>query len=138
MAELGNSDAQYLLAMMYGKGQYVKMDTTIALYWFSKAANQGNADAQFWYGVAYLTGGDGVVVVDYEKAFHWLSKAAEKGVSNAQLCLGIMYDLGAGVIQDSNKAMHWSYFRHPCHEIFAHFFLDSRADKYFRTNIQRL
>ena len=44
-AERGDAEAQFTLGCIYGVGQYVAEDEKIALHWFRKAADQGNAKA---------------------------------------------------------------------------------------------
>ncbi len=45
-AEQGDSDAQIILALMYGEGQGIKRNFPQAEYWLKKAAAQGNPVAQ--------------------------------------------------------------------------------------------
>jgi TPR repeat protein len=73
--------------------------------WFSKAAEQGNAEAQAQLGDAYNTGYG--VPQDYTKAVEWFRKAAEQGNTDAQTNMGGMYDKGQGVQQDYAKAVEW-------------------------------
>ena len=70
-----------------------------------KAAEQGDAVAQFNLGVLYYNG-DGVPQ-DYKEAVEWLTKAAEQGFSDAQSKLGWMYLEGESVPQDYEKAAKW-------------------------------
>lgn len=44
-AEQGYTEAQYNLGRCYYNGEGVSQDYTQAVYWWSKAAEQGNADA---------------------------------------------------------------------------------------------
>ena len=44
-AEQGNATAQYNLGVCYYNGQGVAQDNKKAVYWFTKSAEQGNADA---------------------------------------------------------------------------------------------
>ena len=67
-----------------------------------KAAEQGDAEAQFNLAGMYLTG-EGVQE-DYGKAVHWYSKAAEQGDVRAQGVLAMIYDMGIVVEQDYGKA----------------------------------
>jgi TPR repeat protein len=60
--------------------------------WLRKAAEQGNADAQFDLGVMY-DNGQGVPQDDKE-AVVWLRKVAEQGPADAQYRLGLMYLIG--------------------------------------------
>ncbi len=67
-----------------------------------KAANAGNAEAQFRLGVMYGNG-DGVGL-DYEQARSWFEKAAAQGHENASITLAWMYANGAGVDADEDRA----------------------------------
>jgi uncharacterized protein len=68
------------------------------LKWYRKAADQGNANAQFNLGKMY-DDGDGVPQ-DHAEALKWYLKAADQGNASAQFNLGKMYDNGQGVPQD--------------------------------------
>lgn len=76
----------------------LKKDYTEAKNWFSKAAEQGQAKAQFNLGVLYFNGQG--VKQDYFKAAEWHQKAAEQGYADAQYNLAKIYYLGKGVKQD--------------------------------------
>ncbi|MDG2286187.1 MAG: tetratricopeptide repeat protein, partial [Alphaproteobacteria bacterium] len=80
-------------------------DFTEAAKWYRKAAEQGNADAQFNLGVMYYNG-DGVTQ-DYVEAAKWYRKVAEQGDAEAQNKLGFMYRKGEGVTQDYAEAVKW-------------------------------
>jgi len=69
---------------------------------WKKAANQGNAVAQYELGVAYTYGGG--VKQNYFKAVKWFKKAADQGYAQAQNYLGNMYKHGQGVEQNYVKA----------------------------------
>jgi TPR repeat protein len=106
-AEQGDAGAQSFLGIMYlkGIGLRVPQDNMKAVHWFTKAAKQGNADAQFSLGAKFYDG-EGVPQ-DYKKALHWLTKAAEQGDVTAQRVLGIMHYDGEGVPENYKKALHW-------------------------------
>jgi TPR repeat protein len=70
-----------------------------------KAAEQGNAIAQFNLGILYGQGKG--VPQDYPKAAFWYRKAAEQGNANAQLNLGNAYRTGQGVTRDDAEAVVW-------------------------------
>ena len=65
---------------------------------FTKAAEQGHADAQNNLGDRYKYG-EGILQ-DYKQAVHWFTKAAEQGHADAQHNLGWMYEDGIGALQD--------------------------------------
>ena len=68
--------------MCYYKGTGVTKDYKQAVYWYSKAAEQGLAEAQYNLGLCYYEGKG--VPQDYKQAVYWLSKAAEQGLAEAQ------------------------------------------------------
>ena len=80
-------------------------DDAQAVEWYRKAADQGNADAQFNLGwmCAY---GQGVTQNDAQ-AVEWYRKAADQGNADAQAALGWMYAKGQGVTQDYVRAHMW-------------------------------
>ena len=69
--------------------------------WYQKAAQQGDAQAQFNLGEMYRRGHG--VTQDYEKAVEWYQKAAKQGDAQAQFNLGEMYRRGHGVTQNKEK-----------------------------------
>jgi len=52
-AEAGDAKAQIGLAQCYGSGAGVAKDEKEAVKWYTKSAEQGNANAQFNLGVCY-------------------------------------------------------------------------------------
>lgn len=104
-AEEGNAQAQWRLGLMYGSGNGVPKDASMATFWNSKAAEQGYAAAQREEGLKYFQGKD--VLQDYSLAASWFRKAAEQGEFNSQSQLGNMYLNGQGVPQDFVSAARW-------------------------------
>ena len=97
----GDVASQVALAKQYSlRGDYAQ-----AVTWYRKAAEQGNAFAQFILGTEYDIGQG--VPQDYAKAVTWYRKAAEQGNAFAQFNLGFMYDNGLGVPQDYSEAVSW-------------------------------
>jgi TPR repeat protein len=67
---------------LYGIGQDVAQDDAEAIRWFRKAAEQGNALAQFNIGVSYSKGKG--VPRDLRQARLWMQKAAAGGNDDAK------------------------------------------------------
>ena len=88
-----------------GEQYYDEGNYTEAVKWFSKAAEQGYADAQNNLGWCYALG-EGVSI-DYQKAVKWWRKAAEQGDTDAQYSLGESYEYGEGVTKDYEEAVKW-------------------------------
>lgn len=72
---------------------------------YRRAANQGNASAQFNLGTMYHAG-QGVQKDDVQAAV-WTRMAAEQGLADAQNNLGAMYHEGNGVPMDDVQAAVW-------------------------------
>ena len=81
----------------------VEKDFGKAAEWFTKAAEQGNANAQNNLGMMYKKGLG--VGKDFGKAVEWYTTAAEQGKANAQNNLGMMYKKGLGVEKDFGKVL---------------------------------
>ena len=104
-AEQGISSSQYVLGVMYDKGEGVTQDHKEAVRWYRKAADQGFIAAQYNLGYSYDTGNG--VVADYGEAYKWYRMAAEQGYASAQYNLGRMYLDGRGVLKDILEAYAW-------------------------------
>jgi uncharacterized protein len=94
-----------ILGTVYLYGRGVTQDDTEAVAWFRKAADQGDAVAQFLLGNQYASGKG--VPQDYREAMIWFQRAAEQGHSVAKLYLGVMYAEGRGAPQDYVRAHMW-------------------------------
>lgn len=105
LAEAGDRDAQYNLALLYKSGNGVMQNKNTAADWFRKAADQGLPEAEFQIARAYDKG-EGVKQ-SYEYALLWYRKSAEHGNRWAQSNLGVMYAEGQGVKQDLVLAYVW-------------------------------
>ncbi|KAF8928216.1 hypothetical protein BGZ58_009806, partial [Dissophora ornata] len=62
--------------------------------WYLKAANQGEANAQYNLGFMYRNGKG--VPQDYSKAMEWYLKAANQGHASAQFNISAMREHGKG------------------------------------------
>ena len=98
----GDASAQCNLGTVYFHDEE---DYKEALKWFTKAAEQQHALAQYYLAVMYATGRG--VPQDYTQAVKWCTKAAEHGDPDAQHKLGLMYSRGKGVVQDYKEAVDW-------------------------------
>lgn len=130
-AQRGNPFTQKILADdyetlgLYNSDRFLGTTNTIeasksyrkAVEWFQKAAEQGNADAQYKLGLHYRAGNG--VEKSAEKAAEWFQKAAEQGKADAQYNLGLCYSLGEGIIRDDEEAFKW--FRKSADRSFADF-----------------
>lgn len=103
LAEQGDPEAQYNIALLYMKGNGVEQSDRTALSWFTRAGEQGMADAQYNAGVMFY-GGKGVYP-DKRSAIEWWQLAANQGHPNAQNNLAIMYAFAYGTKKDPTEAI---------------------------------
>ena len=105
-AEQGNAEAQCMIAnsFYFGEG-LTQQDYKKAVEWWSKAAEQEYAPAQYVLGIAYIEGKG--APQDYKTAIQWLQKSAEQGNQDAQIKLGWLYYNGEGIPQNYETAAHW-------------------------------
>lgn len=75
-----------------------------ALRIWQEAANQGDAEAQYYTGEIYEKGLAGEQP-DYQLAAAWYQKAASQGYKRAAVNLGRLYEQGLGVKQDEAEAV---------------------------------
>ena len=69
------------MAYAYRTGQGVSRDDKEAMRWYRLAAEQGDADAQYYLGIGYATGHG--VEKNAEKAKDWFWKAIRQGHQDA-------------------------------------------------------
>lgn len=87
------------------KSKMVPQDNAKTAESSRKAAEQGQAEAQFIMGDCYAKG-EGVAQDD-EIAAEWFRKAAEQGHARAQIMLGNLYQDGEGVPENHKEATKW-------------------------------
>lgn len=82
-AEQGNADAQLILGSLYMQDQGgLEQDFEEAVKWYTLAANQGLAIAQYCLGLCYNEGIG--VEQDRQKAKEWFTKAAKQGFTEKE------------------------------------------------------
>lgn len=93
------------LALNYYEGNGVVQNYAEAVKLFQKAADQGDAEAQYSLSKCYR---HGVGVYKNETvADIWIRSAAEKGLPKAQVGLAISYQEGNGVTRNYAEAVKW-------------------------------
>ena len=106
-AKSGDAVAQYDLGSSYAnknrKGRGKTKDDKNAVLWYTRAAEQGLATAQFDLGRMYITGSG--VTRDFEQGLAWQIKAAELGLARAQFAIGKRYLFGADLTRDYEQAL---------------------------------
>jgi len=94
LAAKGNTTALINLANMFQQGQGVTEDQKEAMGYVERAANLGDARAQYELGMAHEKGI--VRERDIEKAAAWLKKSAEQDDSDGQFAYGVMLATAKG------------------------------------------
>lgn len=86
-----------------GRAYDASEDYNLALEWYTKAADQGHATAQFTLGWIYLN----ALWIDAQPqvAVEWLTKAADQNLRQAKFHLGKAYYEGTGVDVDRDKGI---------------------------------
>jgi TPR repeat protein len=102
----GDAQSQYLLGLVYQKGDIVRQDHRKAAGYFSQAAEQGHADARYQLACCYFAGAG--VEQDNAKARSLLTSSADGGSVEAQYHLAGTYARGkGGVKKNYRKAAYW-------------------------------
>lgn len=83
----------------------VLLDYSEAFEWYRKAAEHGNASAQYRLGEIYFNGFG--VERNIAEAKKWFLSAAELGNADAQFTIGWMNQTGYGLPQDFEEALKW-------------------------------
>jgi uncharacterized protein len=102
-AQKGYASQQIELAAAYFTGNGVTQDAKQAAYWYQKAAEAGDPEAENEIGFFYQAGIG--VPIDHARALHWYQLAAASGLTRAKVNLGVVYVWGLGVAKDEELAM---------------------------------
>ena len=105
-AKKGDANSQVALGFLYQIGLGVKLDMNQAVYWWDKAASQGNTEAMRTAARVYLTGAPGVES-DVPKSMKYYQKAAEANDPIAQLNLAQLLIKFARDDDDLKQAAYW-------------------------------
>ncbi|KAI9089449.1 hypothetical protein DFS34DRAFT_585595 [Phlyctochytrium arcticum] len=107
-AGLDYAPAQYKLGCCYEFGKMgCPGDLREAIYWYGRAAENGDADAAFALAGWYLQGCDNVLPQDDHEAYSWTYKAALKDHPKAQYAIGYFCETGIGCSINFEKAQRW-------------------------------
>jgi TPR repeat protein len=102
LADQGNEEAQFRMAIMAQNGLGMVVNEKVALENMMAAAKQGHALAMHGLGFMYLEGE--CTDKDPEQAAHWFNKAADAGMQGSMTTLAMMYRDGNGVEQNQQEA----------------------------------
>jgi uncharacterized protein len=98
LADRGDANAQFNLAILYERGLGVRRDMSEAFSLCHLAAAQGLAAAEVELGRMYARGWG--TAQRYGEAFQWFEKAAEQGDPDGERNVGWLYDQGYGVARN--------------------------------------
>ncbi len=98
LAEGGDADAQFRLAIMCQNGLGRVASEAQALHWMQASAHQDHGLALHGLGVMYLYGE--CVDKDESEAVKWFRRAADQGLAGSLTTLAMMYQEGLGVEKD--------------------------------------
>ena len=102
LAEGGDLEAQYRMAIMCQNGLGMVINEPRARKYMLNAAESGMALAQHGVGFMYMIGE--CLEKDGTKAIGWFEKAAEQGLQGSLTTMALMYEQGDGVEKDTEKA----------------------------------
>ena len=100
----GDAKAQFVLAMMYSKGEGIHADLKSSEIWLRQSAEQGNSDAQYHLAVFLADKQNGS---KFKEAANWYLAAARQGHIKAATAFGVMSASGVGVAVDQQQALLW-------------------------------
>lgn len=104
-----NADCTSALALAYLNGQGIEMNVTLGLNLLKKAADLGDAVAQYNLGQMYHDGKD--MKQDYSEALKWFQKAAVQAdsiqLAPIPFALANMYYTGHGTEKNIAEALKW-------------------------------
>lgn len=104
-ANAGDPLAQHELGLRYLMGDGISPDTSLAVYWVKKAADQNLASAKYNYAI-FLINGIGVQWNPFA-AFQYFKSAAKDGMVQAQYVLGVLYTDNLITKRNWNLAYYW-------------------------------
>jgi uncharacterized protein len=105
LAEQGNAEAQFRMAVMQQNGLGMVVQPHKAFDNMQKAAEQHHPLAMHSLGFMYYAGE--CADKNLEKARHWFLKAADHGLQGSMMMLATIYKNGEGVEQDNEQANYW-------------------------------
>ena len=88
-AGYGYAPSQFKLGHCYEYGTLTcPVDPRRSIAWYTRAAEQGDAESELGLSGWYLTGSEGVLKQSDTEAYLWARKAADKGLARAEYAVG--------------------------------------------------
>lgn len=102
LADQGEPDAQYRMAIMLQNGLGMVANELLAYKYMKSAAESGHALAMHGLGFMYLEGE--CASKNEAKAVEWFTKASEQGLVGSMTTLALLYEQGRGVEKNPEEA----------------------------------
>lgn len=113
-ANLGYKFSQYRLGASFEHGLLgCPIDARQSIIWYTRAAAQGEHQAELALSGWYLTGAEGILQQSDTEAYLWARKAAQSGLAKAEYAMGYFSEVGIGVPPNLEDAKRW-YWRAAC------------------------
>lgn len=113
-AKLGYARSQTRLGKAFEQSSLgMPQDDRASIHWFSKAAAQGDPEAELALSGWYLTGSRGVLEPNDTEAYLWARKSAMKEYPKAEFAMGYYSEVGIGCPKNLEDAKRW-YGRAAC------------------------
>ncbi|KAG0303888.1 hypothetical protein BGZ98_006172 [Dissophora globulifera] len=107
-AGYGYAPSQFKLGQCYEYGTLTcPIDPRRSVAWYTRAAEQGDAESELGLSGWYLTSAEGVLGQSDTEAYLWARKAADKGLARAEYAVGYYSEVGIGTKQDLEEARRW-------------------------------
>ncbi|KAI8925311.1 hypothetical protein BC831DRAFT_461519 [Entophlyctis helioformis] len=111
-AKLGYAPSQTKLGLAHEYGHLgLAVEPRRSIAWYSKAAEQGDPEAELalsgWYLTGSTEGSAEVLRQSDQEAYLWARKAADKGLAKAEYAVGYFLENGVGIRADVDEARRW-------------------------------
>jgi TPR repeat protein len=112
--ELGYKFSQFRLGAAYEYGLLgCPVDARQSIFWYTRAAAQGEHQSELALSGWYLTGAEGILQQSDTEAYLWARKAAISGLAKAEYAMGYFSEVGIGVPANLDDAKRW-YWKASC------------------------
>lgn len=116
-ASVGHRVSQFRLGQAYEYGNLgTAIDNRASITWYTKAAAQGEHNAELALSGWYLTGSEGILAQSDTEAYLWARKAAaatDPPLAKAMFAMGYFTETGIGCPKNGEEARRW-YARAAC------------------------
>lgn len=105
---MGYAPSQYKLGLCFEYGLLeLPIDPRRSIAWYSKAAAQGDPEAELALSGWYLTGAEGALPQSDTEAYLWARKSADKGLAKAEYAVAYYIENRIGIQVDAEEARKW-------------------------------